>query len=72
MHATHHRSRWASLWALTWPQILMLLVQFGIGLIAQCHMVLMTIGIATSNGTVAAVSQSIGAGRKGEHGVLLG
>ncbi len=50
----------------------MLLVQFGIGLIAQCHMVLMTIGIATSNGTVAAVSQSIGAGRKGEHGVLLG
>lgn len=83
MHATHHGSRWASLWALTWPQILMLLVQFGIGLtdvwaagrlgpdvqasiglIAQCHMVLMTIGIATGNGAVAAVSQSIGAGRQ--------
>ncbi len=83
MHATHHRSRWASLWTLTWPQILMLLVQFGIGLtdvwaagrigpdvqasiglIAQCHMVLMTIGIAASNGAVAAVSQSIGAGRQ--------
>ncbi|MFR8580657.1 MATE family efflux transporter, partial [Bilophila wadsworthia] len=83
MHDTPHSSRWASLWALTWPQMLMLLVQFGIGLtdvwaagrigpdiqasiglIAQCHMVLMAVGIATGNGAVAAVSQSIGAGRQ--------
>ena len=83
MHDTPHSSRWASLWALTWPQMLMLLVQFGIGLtdvwaagrigpdiqasiglIAQCHMVFMAVGIATGNGAVAAVSQSIGAGRQ--------
>lgn len=82
MPAIFRTTRWASLWALTWPQVLMLLVQFGIGLtdvwaagrigpdvqasiglIAQCHMVLMTIGIATANAAVAAVSQSIGAGR---------
>ena len=82
MPAIFRTTRWASLWALTWPQILMLLVQFGIGLtdvwaagrigpdvqasiglIAQCHMVLMTMGIATANAAVAAVSQSIGAGR---------
>ena len=25
-------SRWSELWSITWPQILMLLVQFGIGL----------------------------------------
>ncbi len=76
-------SRWSELWSITWPQILMLLVQFGIGLtdvwaggrlgadvqasiglIAQCHMVLMTIGIATANGAVAAISQSLGARRE--------
>ncbi|WP_300773794.1 MATE family efflux transporter [uncultured Desulfovibrio sp.] len=80
--STSQRARWSSLWTLTWPQILTLLVQFGIGLtdvwaaghigpdiqasiglIAQCNMVLMTIGIATGNGAVAAVSQSLGAGR---------
>ena len=39
-------------------------IQASIGLIAQCHMVLMAVGIATGNGAVAAVSQSIGAGRQ--------
>ncbi|WP_287702375.1 MATE family efflux transporter [Desulfovibrio sp.] len=76
-------SRWSDLWSMTWPQVLMLLAQFGIGLtdvwaggrlgpdvqaaiglIAQCHMVLMTIGIAAANGAVAAISQSLGAGRE--------
>lgn len=80
--ADQKRTRWLALWTLTWPQILMLLVQFGIGLtdvwaaghigpdvqaaiglVAQCNMVLMTIGIAAGNGAVAAVSQSLGAGR---------
>lgn len=69
MYATHHGSRWASLWALTWPQILMLLVQFGIGLTDAWAAgrigpdVQASIGIAAGNGAVAAVSQSLGAGR---------
>ena len=38
-------------------------VQASIGLIAQCQMMLMALCIATSNGAVAAVSQSLGAKR---------
>jgi len=38
-------------------------VQASIGLISQCQMMLMLVAFATVNGAVAAVSQSLGAGR---------
>lgn len=38
-------------------------VQASIGLITQCQMMLMSVGMAAMSGTVATVSQSLGAGR---------
>ena len=71
-----------SIWQMTWPQVLMLLCQFAIGmadvwaggqlgadvqasigLIAQCQTLLMVLAFATASGAVAAISQSLGAGR---------
>ena len=70
------------IWALTWPQILMFLCQFAIGitdvwacgrlganvqaamgLVAQCQFFLMILAFAGTSGTIASISQSLGAAR---------
>ncbi len=68
------------IWALTWPQALMMLLQFlvgftdvvvagrinpqvqaAFGIITQCQFFLLIIGMALSNGGLAAMSQALGA-----------
>lgn len=70
------------IWRLTWPQMLMMLlffclglcdvwtagrisgdVQAAFGLVAQCTMFLQVLVMAMSSGAMAAISQSMGAGR---------
>jgi len=71
-----------SIWQLTWPQILMMVFNFligvadvavcgrigreaqaAMGLVAQALFIFLTVAIAVSNGSVAALSQSLGAGK---------
>ncbi|GFK93641.1 putative FMN/FAD exporter YeeO [Fundidesulfovibrio magnetotacticus] len=71
-----------SIWALTWPQLLMMVFQFligvadvavcarigreaqaAMGLVSQAMFLFLTVAIAVSNGSVAALTQSLGAGR---------
>ncbi|WP_336605567.1 MATE family efflux transporter [Fundidesulfovibrio soli] len=73
-----------SIWRLTWPQILMMVFNFligvadvavcgrigreaqaAMGLVAQALFIFLTVAIAVSNGSVAALSQSLGAGKFG-------
>ena len=75
-------SPYRSIWRLTWPQILMMVFQFFIGvadvyvcgrigreaqaamgLVSQALFFFLTVAIAVANGSVAALSQSLGAGR---------
>lgn len=72
-----------SIWRLTWPQILMMIFQFligvadvyvcgrigreaqaAMGLVSQALFFFLTVAIAVANGSVAALSQSLGAGKK--------
>ncbi|MFZ5425813.1 MAG: MATE family efflux transporter [Thermodesulfobacteriota bacterium] len=72
-----------SIWKLTWPQLLMMVFQFligvadvyvcgrigrdaqaAMGLVSQALFFFLTVAIAVANGSVAALSQSLGAGRK--------
>lgn len=76
-------SPYRSIWQLTWPQILMMVFQFligvadvyvcgrigreaqaAMGLVSQALFFFLTVAIAVANGSVAALSQSLGAGRK--------
>ena len=80
MHLNTARLR--TIWSMTWPQAMMLLCQFvigitdvwsggrispetqaSIGLIAQCQMMFMALAMGAVGGTVASISQSLGAGR---------
>ncbi|MBI4805706.1 MAG: MATE family efflux transporter [Desulfovibrio sp.] len=75
-------SPYRSIWRLTWPQILMMVFQFligvadvyvcgrigreaqaAMGLVSQALFFFLTVAIAVANGSVAALSQSLGAGK---------
>ena len=75
-HMKLNTERIHTIWHLTWPQCIMLLCQFvigitdvwagsevqaSIGLITQCHMMFMALAMAAVNGAVASISQSLGA-----------